>query len=343
MVMNVRIGAAAAAVAGVLALSISGCAPASPGATEEPATSGAPSAEQPSGTLVWYSSQNPIMEEATIEAFEAEYPDVRIELLHLTTGELSVRYAQERTSDSGAADVVTLSDPAFMRQGVVDGWWEPEITTADGWPAEATVDGVSRLGLLVSVLSYNSDIVASSDIPDSWESLLDPAWKDKLLLVDPRNVPSYLALMQVWREEYGDDFLVKLGEQNPQLAASVVPGNQSLGAGAAAVLAPSTQIAANAVKNEGGPVEVVGLSPTTGSELYGAVASNAQNPVAAQAFVEFLTSKAGQESFNGEDGVAIRTDTSGTAQRPESYIPLDDVLPAAMENRDEILKLLGIE
>lgn len=294
-----------------------------------------------SGQLTWYSSQNPLMEEAVIEAFEAEHPNVDVQLLHLPTGELAVRYAQERTSSSGEADVITLSDPDFMVQGVEDGWWEDSTVTDEGFPADEANGGVAKVGVLPSVLSFNTEIV--DDAPTSWEDVLDDEYEDKLLLVDPRNVPSYLALMQVWRDAYGDEFLEALAAQKPQLVPSVVPGNQSLGAGSGAILLPSTRISANAVVNEGGPLEVVDLNPTTGSEFYVAVANNAPNPKVASAFYEFLTSKAGQEAFNGPDGVAIREDTEGTAPMPENYIPLNEILPIAVENRAEILDLLGIE
>lgn len=333
--MKTRFGLAALALAGTLA--IAGC---SGGAG---ASGGSGGEGGNGGTVVWYSSHNTEQNDAVVDAFREAHPDVHVEVLRLVTGELSVRYAQERSSDVASADVITIADKQLIDEGHDKDWWVEDAVPAEGWPAEALGRGVATVGILPLLLGYNTELVDGADVPTGWEDLLEPSYKDQIMLTDPRSVPAYLALAQIWRDEYGDEFLSDLAAQNPQIVASIVPGNETLGAGGGKILVPNAAPAASTVINAGAPIKLLGLAPTTGSEYLTAMTSNAANPDAAAVFFEFLTSKEGQEAFNGTVIVSVRDDTEGTVALPEGYIPLDDVLPEAQKNRAELLALLGIE
>lgn len=313
----------------------------SPSSGAAPSGSSSTSAHA-SGSITWYSSHNPQQNDATVAAFQELYPDVEVEVLRLVTGELAVRYAQERESGSSLADVITLTDPEFIANGEADGWWETDVPVDSGWPSDAVSNGVARTGILALILGYNTDSVDPGDVPSTWEDLLDPRFRDRIMIGDLRGVPSYLALAELWSNEYGDDFLTDLTAQNPRWVAGMVPGNESLGSGAADLLIPNARPAATTLIDAGAPIELVELAPTTGSEYYTAVPSDAPDDDLARLFFEFLTTVEGQNAFNGTVGASPRDDTT-THPLPEYYVPLDELLPAAREREAELLSLVGLQ
>ncbi|MEV4901231.1 extracellular solute-binding protein [Citricoccus sp. NPDC055426] len=315
-----------------LALVVSGC--------SNPGTDGGGGGV--SGSVVWYTSQNPEQNDAVIAGFNAEYPDVQVEVLRLVTGELSVRYAQERESGASVADVVTLADGAMLDEGASRDWWETDVAPAEGFPEDGMNDGIATVGILPLLVGYNTDRLVGDAAPDEWRDLLEPDLKGQILFADPRNVPAYLALAQIWSDEYGDEFLSALADQNLQMVSSIVPANEALGAGGASVLVPNARPAATTLIDAGAPVGLAEIGPTTGSEYYTVIPSDTKNPEAAEAFFEYLTSKSGQEEFTGELIVSLREDAE-TGELPEDFIPLNEVLPAANERRKELLDLLRIQ
>ncbi|MEV4901214.1 extracellular solute-binding protein [Citricoccus sp. NPDC055426] len=308
-----------------------------------PGNASGPVAEGASGTVVWYSSHNPTQNEAVVTAFQEANPDIHVEVLRLVTGELATRYGQERASGQASADLVTLSDPVFVESGADEGWWDTDVPTAEGWPEDQYADGVATIGYLPLLLGYNTDSLGSAEAPQEWKDLTDPKYRGRLIMPDVRNDPAYLSLMQLWTQEYGDDFLSGIAAQDPQFVSSVVPGNESLGAGSGDVLAPNAVPSATTMIDAGAPIELLQPEPTTGIEYYTMITSNAENPAAAATLYEFLTSKEGQQAYNGAVGASPREDVEGTASLPEDYVQLRDLLPAANDRRDEIVGLLGIQ
>ncbi len=171
-------------------------------------------------TLTWYSSQEETRNEAALGAFRVRYPKVRVESLRLVTGKLAARYAAERSAGVNNAGLITLGDPVFIVQGQKAGWFVdfpqadmPALTTLDPrwFDHGAATSTISLLGI-----SYNTDQVGK-DAPKTWTDLLNPKWKGRLLLGDPRSVPSYMALARIWQEKYGDEFLSKLAAQEAKV------------------------------------------------------------------------------------------------------------------------------
>ncbi|MEV4901210.1 extracellular solute-binding protein [Citricoccus sp. NPDC055426] len=326
--LKLRMLAGVAVSAGLIA-SIAGCA------------SGGAEGEGPSGTVVWYSSKAPDYNDALIEAFNEQYPDVNVEVMRAITGDITVRYSSERSAGAATADVVTQSDSAFLAEGQDQGWWKTDSEIDEGYPEEAYDDGVLVASYHEMMLGHSTQAFPES--LGSWEDLLKPELKGRLVLVDPRGEPGYLAWYQVLAEEYGEDFLSDLAAQEPRFVTSAVPGGETVSSGGADVLAPVALSSINALMESGAPLAIEPFAPSTTIEVYTVVSNEAQNPEGSAAFFEFLSSKEGQEAFNGEVTSSARTDVEGPPALSEGLVPLGDVLPRAQENRDEIVGTLGLE
>lgn len=311
------------------------------GATEEVAFEACEqAADEPS--LTWYTAQVPDQVEAALEAYREKYPDVEVEFLRLASGELASRYSSERDAGSDPAGLVTNSAPGFFEAGMENGWFEGELDlpALEAWPDEAYSNGLALHGLLPYYLSYNTDLVEESEAPQDWMDLTDERWQGQITIGDPRTVFGYLALFQILRDEYGDEFLSQLGAQGLNTVPSVVPGSETLAAGGTSIMVPNVPIVTEPLAAEGAPIATIPISPTTGSEFESAVATDTDTSNGAKCLYNFLLTEEGQAAFNGEHGSSVLEDI-GSRSIPEGYVtaPFD----AAEENEAEILELLGLD
>lgn len=295
--------------------------------------------------LTVYSALNPEVSEAILAAFKDEHPDIKVNYLRLSTGPLTVRYQQEQEAGVVAADIMMAADKNFFTAGNEQGWFADLPGRIDGiedWPEEAlTEDSVIKLSTAPAGVNYNSNLVKGDDIPDSWDDLLDPKFKGKILLADPRTVPTNLFLLTKLGEEYGEDFLTGLRDQDLKVVPSAVPGSQQLAAGEASLLFPNIESVTKALKDQGAPVETVILEPTTGFEMYMGVSEKAKRPEAADLFTEFMITEKGQAALNAAYlAISPLGDVEGSVEQPADFFVPDFSVNAKLG--PQTLKKLGL-
>ncbi|MEV4901230.1 extracellular solute-binding protein [Citricoccus sp. NPDC055426] len=295
-----------------------------------------------SGSVVWYSSKAPEYSQAVIDDFNEEYPNIRVDMLRAPSGDLTVRYAQERSSGAETADLITMGDIAFVDEGRENDWWVSEPQVSEGFPEEHVVDGMVTVGMNHQMLAYNTNTFPEGADMDSWEVLADPDMAGRVILLDPRGEPGYLGQLQLYSELYGDEFLEQLASQDIRWVNSQVPGFENLGSGSGDVMAPAAFSSGQPAIDSGAPVDLNPNVPSTAIGVYTVQSNEAHDEAATSAFFEFLTSKEGQETFHGQDTSSVRTDTEGTAPLPDDLIPMEDLLPEALERRDELMALVGL-
>lgn len=300
------------------------------------------------GSLTWYSVLPDSSVEATVAAFESSYPDIKVNALRLSSGPMATRYSQERSAGANPADVLTISSPQFFIDAYAKGWFETSLEglpALEDWPQKYYEEGRATTGLLPLVIGYNTDQVPADEVPDGWEDLLDPKWKGKMFLGDPRTVPAYLALAELWRQEYGEDYLKKFAQQDYTIVSSIVPGSQELAAGGGALVVPNSHTVLAPLIKQGAPVAASEFpTPTTGVEYVSAIATENDKPAAARLFMNFLLSEEGQAVFNRGGGTSVLGKVAEDLRElPEDYRPLGPMLESAKPRTAELLRLLGVE
>ena len=293
-------------------------------------------------TLTWYSSQEPELNDAVVAAFKSQYPGVEIQSLRLATGPLGTRYAQERQAGAVTAGVVTLADPNFVDKGIDSGWFvklnKAALPDLRRVPDRFFDRGVATTGVNVLGIGYNTNEVSKP--PTTWNDVLAPEYQGRVLLGDPRNVPSYVALARVLDEKVDAGYLRALTAQRPIVVDSMVPGTQQLAAGEAAVAFPDVLSTVKPLKDKGAPVDFVVPEPTTGVEFTTMISAGAASPNTAKLLYDFLLTDAGQEAFNGSTGASPIGATGSTAALPRGYVdPKIRELPAVKQG---LLAQLGI-
>lgn len=294
--------------------------------------------------LVVYSVALPARNEEFFAAFNAQYPNITVQHLRMTSGQTATRYASERAAGVINADVVYVSDAAFIEEGVKQGWFAK--FDKNDLPALHAVDdkffdqGVGLAGIQLAGIIYNTEIIGEDGI-QSWEDILKPELKGQIALANPRTVPSNMAVYRILHEEYGDEFFTRLTAQNPAILDSVTPGTQQVAAGGLAIALPGAEAGMTSLRNEGAPIGWAAPEPATGYEYIAVISEGSDSPNAARCLYNYMFTEEGQRIYMGSNGIST-IGAEGTMAMPSRYVSpavtsMDD------EAKNEILRLLNIQ
>jgi iron(III) transport system substrate-binding protein len=296
------------------------------------------------GALTWYTSIPEGVSTTVVDAFEAKY-DIPIEMIVLTSGLMTTRYATEMDAGNSPADVVTVADPVFFSDAVSKDWFETldeeDLPALADWPEDAFREDAYALVNIQPIGVTIDTTKADPEDYDTWEALLDPSLKGQIYLVNPANVPNWLAHMQLLRDTYGDEFLTDLAAQEPKYVDSSVPGAQQVAAGAGTAVYPSLLSVSNPLKSQGATVDTVFPTPTSGVEQYAGISTGSPHPNAARLFLDYLLTEEAQTVINKNIGSSPLGDLEGTVPLPEGYTTPD--VAGALEQKSEIMSLLGLQ
>ncbi|WP_261166437.1 ABC transporter substrate-binding protein [Microbacterium sp. Marseille-Q6965] len=339
----------AIALAAATGIALVGCsssepadAPAGGGASGDSELDELIAAAQDEGSLIFYLTPPEATARELADAFFEKY-DIEAEFVRMTGGELAARYSAEVESGAPAADLVMPSYDEFIDQGLDEGWLlgmdEAGVPGYDEFPEEGKLaDGaLPVVQFAPSALSWNTDALGDLPVPDSFDDLADPVYKDKLLLTDPSSSQAYIQFWTMVADEYGMETVEAIADNAVRLYNSVVPMTEALAAGEGAVTGPNVgQVVAGAAAN-GAPVESAVPDLTNGPEIVLSISAEAQSPNAARLFAHFVLSEEGQEIINAAPGNISAYDFD---QMPSEYVRVDR--DAALENEQAILDAFGL-
>jgi iron(III) transport system substrate-binding protein len=160
--------------------------------------------------------------------------------------------------------------------------------------------------------AVNTSLVATAARPKSYQDLLAPQWKDKMVWKrnDLSGGPGLIGnILLSMGEKRGMDYLRQLAKQNIKAIAGSARTvlNQVIGGEYPLCLQIFNHHAAISAK-KGAPVTWLRLSPATVNPGLVGLPKNAPHPNAGLLFVEFLTSKEGQTIFQKANYLPARPD-----------------------------------
>ena len=187
---------------------------------------------------------------------------------------------------------------------------------------KAWITGSSLLGIAWNTSAYPQGV---KDMPD----FLNPAFKGKLSIPDPRISPANVDWYNWVTANYGAAFLTKLAAQNPKVYGSSLTATQAIASGEIIGATQSAGSAAVTLKAAGAPVAYA--LPNKGkawnSANIGMILKQAPHPAAAQLLANFLISPAGQALAQQGLG-ALYPNVPGTFYSPPRVARANDLSPA---------------
>jgi len=146
-------------------------------------------------------------------------------------------------------------------------------------------------------VAYSTKLVKPEDVPNTWEDLLAPKWKGKILVEPRANAFAYLGLK--WGKEKVVDYVAKLRAQNPTFVKGGTTLFQQLVAGAGSVAVGGYVHRVIQLQKEGASIDWAKKVTPIGAmaqDIF--VMKGARHPNAAKLFAGWLASDKGQNLKN---------------------------------------------
>jgi len=171
------------------------------------------------GKLVFYNGTTVVVPPRIAQMFQQRY-GIQVDVLNARAGEVRERIRSEQASGKHIADV-TLNGIATATTQKSWGTFQPhgplpnlsKLVPPFHDDGELVPLRAGRFGILI-----NTDLVKPQDEPKSWQDVLDPKWRGKLLLDDPRNGSGGYVLFAVTLDKLGRGYQEKLAAQKPVLS-----------------------------------------------------------------------------------------------------------------------------
>ncbi|MER5182535.1 extracellular solute-binding protein [Streptomyces sp. NPDC002896] len=300
-------------------------------------------AAEKEGTVLVYTDFLPTDAEALKKAFKRAYPKINLQVQRIGGTDLIARYEGEMEAGAPSADVVISGQPDYYAGAVDRGMIVPLRDTGvlgfvPNFPKKYIYDELDT-ALIQAIqpgLVYNTEHVPGGKVPKTWEDLLDPFWKGKVVTYSSSGTDNTNQLMalNLLVKKYGSGFLDKLAGQLGPDQGGIQPMHSAVGAGEAWVAMRSLPFMVEAMKAEGAPVEFVPMAdaywPTHGFGM----SAKAAHPAGARLLSYFLLTPEGSESVNTPVGSYGPYDDI-----PDTYVPpTPKDMRDVKERSDELLK-----
>lgn len=267
------------------------------GGTQNPGTTSGTT--EVSGKVMLYSSMKDEQLAMLKKGFMDIYPKIAMDYYTAGTNSVMTKIATEEQAGKINADILWVGDPThyidFKERGLLLAYDSPE---AKNIPDIFKDPDNMYIGARMVTLGfvYNTTLVSADEAPKSWEDLLNPKFKNKLVMTDPSFSGTTLSCVAglVQNEKYGWDFIRKLKENGMELQQGSSAAVTTVGAGEYDVSIGVDYIA-ETLKSQGGTVEFVHPSdniPLVTSPI--AILKDTDNLVASKLFYDFIISEAGQ-------------------------------------------------
>lgn len=303
------------------------------------------------GNITVYTSYEEDELASFLEAMETDLPDVQVDVLRLSTGDLRARMLAE--ADNPKHDVIwgwaatSMVDPRIM--AMIEPYMPEGIEKVPARFRDKDGNWFATTGYMGAFCVNNEELKKDGlAMPASWQDLLKPEYEGKLVMPNPASSGTgYLhvaSILQMMGEEKGWEYLDALDKNMDQYIKS---GSKPCNAASAGEFAVGISFGLRAIKNikEGYPITMVVPVEGAGHELEAnALMKTSQNKEDAKKFLDWTVSKNAEAQYNKWKSIV----TMQGREMPEEFkaagLP-DDISEVlfeadyawAAENRDRIL------
>src|SRR5690606_7852304 len=125
--------------------------------------------------------------------------------------------------------------------------------------------------------AWNTDQVSESEVPDSYEDLLDPSWTGKVG-IEAGDVPWMATLFQEWGEDEGKAYFEDLGNLDPFVQDSHTTLAELVASGEVPISPTVYDYDAEGLKRDGAPVDWKPIDPLVAYPYVVSLPSYAPHP-----------------------------------------------------------------
>src|SRR5207247_3415192 len=183
--------------------------------------------------VVMFYGTTPVNQVAVLKtAFSASYPFSDLKRLYSPRQVILNKTISEFRGGANLADVI-MTDVSYGYQLIKEGISNPFSTLDVKRYVRGSYDPNGQwytMYMLTIALMYNKNMVKPADVPHSYQDLLDPKWKGKMLF-DPEAAYIMAATEHAWGKEKARDYLPRLAKQDLILGRGSTLRTQLVAAG----------------------------------------------------------------------------------------------------------------
>jgi iron(III) transport system substrate-binding protein len=269
------------------------------------------------GEVAWSAPKPQEQMQPAIDLFEKKYPGITVKYTNTKAPDQVSQLKMEQAARKVSVDVAAAGEltvpPSLELADTVD--WAAYGIKEDYVSFE---NKAVYIWAAPKVWAYNKTMVTPSDVPDTWDDLLKPRWKDGQIGAESR-----ASFMTVWHLDpgLGDDKALTWAKdftaQKPHFTPNTTQSEGLIESGQVAIGTSLINLVLQAQKS-GAPVDIAPLSPTNTNETFIYMPKGAPHPAAGVLLTSFLSSDEAQAAlattFNSR--IPQETDCSNPDQSP---------------------------
>ena len=266
------------------------------------------------GRVVWYTTQqiDPLVR-PVVAAFEKKY-GIAVDYVRADSSDVALRIINEGRAGHMQSDVFdgTGAAATLKKQKMAVSWLPDEAKRLPKQYVDPAAYWVAT-NIFVNTPGYNTTLVAEGTEPRTFQDLLDPKWKGKMIWSSTSSAaagPGFvgLVLTQMGTDK-GTEYLRALAQQN--VAISPVSGRQILDQVISGEYAIGLQIfnhAAVLSARQGAPVQWIPMNPVMSTLNVIGLTAGGPHPNAAKLLIDFAISPEGQELYKNGGVLTVDPD-----------------------------------
>lgn len=260
------------------------------------------------GKLLWYTALNIKDADMLTKRFEEKYPFVKSQTLRLGTFQLLTKIQTEARAGAFKGDVIEIAGVTghiLKKDGVFAKYTSPESRF---YPDSVKDPDQTWTSFFINthVLVYNTNLVKKDDLPRTFQEIINPKWKDKVVMSEDFDI--YGMMLKVMGRDKGLDFMRRLAAQGVGIRDGYTLAVQGVASGEVPLGLNLYGTRTEEFKKKSAPVDWIPMEFVLASLEPLAVSANAANPNTARLFVDFLLSKEAQGLMRQRFRIPSRTD-----------------------------------
>lgn len=249
------------------------------------------------GTFNYWTSTDPDVFKQEIAPFNAKYPKIKVNYTSLRPADQVQRIVSEVQAhhsldvDAVAGDLPSFA-PLFDQKLIQPIDWNKLGIASD---LDFSLKGYTTIRTYREVLGlgYNSKLVQASELPNTWNELINPKWSGKVI-VDPRGVYLSGLALGMGQDQAVTFFKNLLKTDKPMIVKGATNSMEKIISGEAQLTTSSHDAEVAEQTGKGAPVAIKYLDIVPTQDWYALVLRGAKHPEAAACFFSWWTGPEGQ-------------------------------------------------
>ncbi len=267
------------------------------------------------GKINLYGSMRDDEVKAVLDTFQKRYPGVKVDYFRSSEDKLVSRILAEAKARTYNFDALITTAAGFIKSyGLALKWAPPSASGIN--PDLLDPDGQSTpVYIKTNVIQYNTRLVSGADVPKSYENLTDPKWKGKLCLEDS-DFEWFVGLQKFMGKEKALNLFKRIAANRPMVRNGHGLLSDLVAAGECPVAINNYGNQVAGAQKKGAPTDFVAINPVITIVAPAVISKNAPHPNAGKLYVNWITSKEGQEFIVKNGGrIPVRVDVEPNPPR----------------------------